>query len=40
MYQLVTSLDLQVKDENELDYLIKQIDVDGDGQISFAEFLK
>jgi Ca2+-binding EF-hand superfamily protein len=40
MYQLVTSLDLQVKDENELDYLIKQIDVDGDGKISFAEFLK
>ncbi len=35
MYQLSTALELDIKDENELNELIKQIDLDGDGNICF-----
>ncbi len=40
MNQLLKGLELELNDENELEELIKQFDIDGDGYISLIEFLK
>jgi calmodulin len=40
LQQVAAALELKVNDGNELDELIKKMDTDGDGQISFSEFLR